>query len=173
MNKNLLKKHIEDYVKQLAANSERTQVERIERQERMDFYQGWTAERMKAMSPEDVSKYLSKLWAMMIWGNKQYAVNKIINTNGLEGFRGELITLVWGRDSLDKRWDRFRENIKSVGPAMMSEILCHTHPNTCMLWNRRAYVGLNYLGVNDLPKYDYQLTGGRYEKLCKVQRNRQ
>jgi hypothetical protein len=35
---------------------------------------------------------------------------------------------------------------------MMSEILCHVHPAACMLWNRRAYVGLNYLGVPDLPR---------------------
>ena len=49
---------------------------------------------------------------------------------------------------------------------MMSEILCHVHPTTCMLWNRRAYVGLNYLGVPDLPRYNYQLTGGKYQDLC-------
>jgi hypothetical protein len=51
---------------------------------------------------------------------------------------------------------------------MMSEILCHVHPTTCMLWNRRAYVGLNYLGVPDLPRHNYQLTGRKYEDLCKT-----
>lgn len=54
---------------------------------------------------------------------------------------------------------------------MMSEILCHTHPESCMLWNRRAYVALNYLEVAELPKYDYQLTGARYEKLCQICRD--
>lgn len=126
---------------------------------------------MKTMTPEDVGQYLSRLWAMLIWGNKQYVVNKVISTNGLEKFRQELAALVWGKESIVARWDRFRENIKSVGPAMMSEILCHTHPEICMLWNRRAYVGMNYLEVPELPKYDYQLTGARYEKLCQAARD--
>ena len=52
-----------------------------------------------------------------------------------------------------------------MGPAMMSEILCHTHPDECMLWNRRAYIALDYLGVKNLPKYNYQLTGERYKEL--------
>lgn len=168
MNTSLLKKHIQTYTKQLSTNSELTQADKRERQERMAFYQGWTAGRMNTMTPEDVAQYLSRLWAMLIWGNKQYVVNKVLDTNGLENLRRELGALVWGQESLANRWDRFRENIKSIGPAMMSEILCHTHPDTCMLWNRRAYVGLNYLEVPDLPKYDYQLTGARYEKLCRT-----
>ena len=170
MNTFLLKKHIQAYIRKLAADSALTQSDKKERRERMDFYQGWTAKRMKTMTPEDVGQYLSQLWALLIWGNKQYVVDKVIKANGLDKFRDELAALVWGQAPLAKRWDRFRENIKSVGPAMMSEILCHTHPDTCMLWNRRAYVGLNYLEVPDLPKYDYQLTGARYDKLCQAAR---
>jgi hypothetical protein len=37
-----------------------------------------------------------------------------------------------------------------------------------MLWNRRAYVGLNYLGGKDLPRHNYQLTGNAYAHLCTV-----
>jgi hypothetical protein len=37
-----------------------------------------------------------------------------------------------------------------------------------MLWNRRAYVALNYLGVRNLPRYDYQLDGKKYRELCDV-----
>jgi len=55
-----------------------------------------------------------------------------------------------------------------MGPAMISEILCKTYPNDFMLWNRRAYVGLNYLEVKNLPRYDYQITGKRYKYLCDV-----
>lgn len=51
---------------------------------------------------------------------------------------------------------------------MMSEILCHTHPGDCMLWNRRAYVGLNYLGIPNLPRHNYQLTGARYSVLSDI-----
>lgn len=38
MNTNLLRKHIQAYIKQLATNSEQTQSDKKERQERMDFY---------------------------------------------------------------------------------------------------------------------------------------
>jgi hypothetical protein len=48
----------------------------------------------------------------------------------------------------------------------MSEILCHSRPSEYMLWNRRAYVGLRYLGVDDLPRYNYQVTVNRYRALC-------
>lgn len=168
MNKDLLRTHIQNYLKRLATEPDEARRSAQERWERADFYQGWTAERIKGMTPDDISPYLSRLWAMQIWGNKQYVVNNILETNGIDKFRQELAVLVWGHDPLAKRWDRFREDIKSVGPAMMSEILCHTYPQQCMLWNRRTYVALNYLGVAELPKYDYQLTGERYQKLCEV-----
>src|SRR3546814_6568468 len=53
-----------------------------------------------------------------------------------------------------------------MGPAMMSELLSHVHPQSCLLWNRRAYVGMNYLGLAGLPKHNYQLTGSKYAALC-------
>lgn len=37
-----------------------------------------------------------------------------------------------------------------------------------MLWNRRAYVGMNYLGVTGLPKNNYQMTGKKYQELSGV-----
>jgi hypothetical protein len=37
-----------------------------------------------------------------------------------------------------------------------------------MVWNRRAYVGLNYLAVPNLPRYDYKVTGHRYVELSKI-----
>jgi len=53
---------------------------------------------------------------------------------------------------------------------MMSEILCHTHPDDCMVWNRRAFVAFRYLAVPDLPRYDYQMTGAKYVYLSKTAR---
>jgi hypothetical protein len=53
------------------------------------------------------------------------------------------------------------KSVKGFGPATISEILCHVYPDKCMLWNRRAYVSLNYLGVTGLPKYNYQIRCGR------------
>jgi hypothetical protein len=113
---------------------------------------------------------VSKLWAMLIWGNKRYVVDKLLADHGLPTIRQELAALAWDGASIDLRWDRFRSRIKGMGPAMMSEVLAHVHPNQCLLWNRRAFVGLNYLGVPDLPRYNYQLTGKKYTQLCDVGR---
>jgi hypothetical protein len=105
---------------------------------------------------------------MSIWGNKQYVVDKVIAENGLSNLLNRLSNLIWSTSPLDERWDTFRKTVKGVGPAMMSELLCYVHPTSCMLWNRRAYVALNYFGVSDLPRYNYQLTGRKYQDLCET-----
>ena len=75
---------------------------------------------------------------MIIWGNKHYVVDKIIEDNGLDKFKDYLAKLVWGSEDIENRWDDFRKEIKGMGPAMISEILCKTHPDDFMLWNTRA-----------------------------------
>ncbi|MBI4184146.1 MAG: hypothetical protein HY521_09135 [Proteobacteria bacterium] len=120
------------------------------------------------MSEGDLYEYIAKLWAMLIWGNKKYVVDKLVQEHGLKKVKDELAELVWGETSTEQRWDRFRSAIKGIGPAMISEILCHSHPEEYMLWNRRAYVGLRHLGLDDLPRYNYQVTGKRYQDLCDI-----
>jgi hypothetical protein len=120
------------------------------------------------MTVEGLYEYVSKLWAMLIWGNKKYIVDKMIQDNGFEMLKKELSELVWGTSPLIKRWDGFLKNVKGFGPATISEILCHIYPDKCMLWNRRAYVGLHYLGVADLPRYNYQVAGQKYAELSGV-----
>lgn len=168
MNKDLLRKHIADYLAKRNANPASFAADLNERKERAAYYQSWTRERLEHMGAEEFSEYLSKLWAMRIWGNKQYVVDKLIADNELPNLLKRLSDLIWSDLPLDQRWDTFRDKIKGMGPAMMSEILCHVHPTACMLWNRRAYVGLDYLGVPDLPRYNYQLTGRKYQDLCKT-----
>lgn len=168
MNKELLKKHISSYLSYSKNEPERFRQDMKERVELIRYYEDFTHERMLAMTEDDIYEYLSKLWAMLIWGNKHYVVDKIIEDNGLENYRERLAELVWGQDDISKRWDNFRSKIKGMGPAMISEILCKVHPDDFMLWNRRAYVGLNYLDVKKLPRYDYQLTGNIYQHLCSV-----
>jgi len=165
MNKERLRKHVADYLAHLKATPEKYATELQERTDRSAYYRSWTAARLAKMTKDDVTEYFSKLWAMRIWGNKQYVVDQLIADNTLLSLAQHLADLVWSSAPLEKRWDHFRKHIKGVGPAMMSEILCHVHPDTCMLWNRRAYVGLNYLGIADLPRHNYQLTGKVYA-LC-------
>ncbi|MFA5180356.1 MAG: hypothetical protein WC405_03485 [Syntrophales bacterium] len=161
----LLKKQISIYKQNLKKDPEKHAKDLAERKERTAYYQSWTKDMILAMTVEDFYEYISKLWAMLIWGNKKYVVDKMIQDNGFEMLKKELSELVWGTTSLIKRWDGFLKNVKGFGPATISEILCHVYPDKCMLWNRRAYVGLHYLGVTGLPRYNYQITGKKYTEL--------
>ena len=168
MNRTLLHKHLENFVARSKANPDRFAKDSKERQDLIRRYQAYTGERLSALDTEGLYEYLSPLWAMRMWSNKRYVVDKIVEDNGLDVVREQLTNLVWGSSDIAERWNGFRAGIKGIGPAMMSEVLCKTHPADFMLWNRRAYVALNYLEVNDLPRYDYQLTGKRYRRLCDV-----
>jgi hypothetical protein len=168
LNLELLRKHIQAWQEKLAKDPIKAELDRQERASRTAFYSSYTIEKIRAMSEEDFYEYIAKLWAMLIWGNKKYAIDKLIRENGFEAIKAELADLVWGQSTIEERWDRFRSAIKGIGPAMMSEILSHSHPGEYILWNRRAYVGLNYLGVDDLPAYSYQVTGKRYRRLCDI-----
>ncbi len=168
MNRQKLGKHANAFVATVAAKPAEFEKDFQERQSIVSYYQSFSKRRISEMNEEDVYDYLSRLWAMLIWGNKHYVVDKILADNGLASFKRHLAELLWGPRKLGDRWDAFRLGIKGMGPAMISEILCKTHPQECMLWNRRAYVALNYLEVEGLPRYDYQLTGDVYQHLCAV-----
>lgn len=170
MNKNLLNKHIKNYQEEKEANPDQFQEDWTERTDHIAKYRGYDKEKIRSMDEEDLYEYISPLWAMLIWGNKRYVVDKLVEDNGLEYLKGELVELLWSNKPIEGRWDRFRQNIKGMGPAMISELLCKTHPDKYMIWNRRAKMGLNYLGVEDLPKYDYQLDGEKYKDLCDVEK---
>jgi hypothetical protein len=167
MNLELLRKHIKIYKQRQEEQPEEYVDDLKDRKERVEYYQSWARDKLLEMNEEDLYEYLSKLWAMLIWGNKHYVVDKLIQDHGLKNVRKELAELVWGEEDISMRWDLFRKKIKGVGPAMMSEILCHVHPDECMIWNRRAYVSLNYLGFKDLPRYNYQVTGKKYKALSR------
>jgi len=168
MDTDLLAKHIHQYRSWLARESEKAKSELQERRELIAYYQGFSRDKILSMSEEELYQYISRLWAMLIWGNKQYVVDKLLENNGLDFLKQELADLVWGKEKIEQRWDRFRKNIKGMGPAMISEILCKAHPDQFLLWNRRAFVALRYLQVDRLPRYDYQLTGQVYSYLCDI-----
>ncbi len=168
MNEDILNKHITHFITESKKDKVKFENDFKERRDLIKYYQHFTKDTILSMDNEKVYEYLSKLWAMLIWGNKHYVVDKIIEDNGLKNFKTRLADVVWGENDITERWDNFRSNIKGMGPAMISEILCKTHPDKYMLWNRRAYVGLNYLEVEGLPRYDYQLTGEVYKYLCDV-----
>jgi hypothetical protein len=162
----LLRKQIGGWKAKLAQDPQRTALDKQERANRVAYYQAQTPDKIRHFDEDEFYEYISKLWAMLIWGNKKYVVDKLIKDNGFEAVKNELAELVWGSPPVEKRWDHFHSAIKGMGPAMISEILCYSSPDKYMLWNRRAYVGLRYLGIDDLPRYNYQVTGTRYRALC-------
>jgi len=168
MNKELLKEHINNFKKKIERDPEKYNQDLKERLDIVTLYQSFTKDKILAMTEENVYEYIAPLWAMLIWANKRYAVDKILSQNSLNNFRERLAELVWGDSDISERWNAFRSNITGMGPAMISEVLCKTHPNTFAIWNRRAFVGLNYLGIANLPIYDYQLNGERYKHICNV-----
>ncbi len=166
MNKELLVKHITEYYKKSQTNKDKYESDLEERREKQKYYQGFNKQKILKMDEDIFYEYISKLWAMIIWGNKKYIVDKIILDNGFDNIKKLLADFLYGENKLDIRWDLFRKFAKNFGSAMASELLTYVYPDKCMLWNRRAYVGLAYLGVEGLPKYDYQLTGKKYLELC-------
>lgn len=167
MNKDLVREEIAKYMAHRRSEPAKYAEEIAHREAHAEQVRRWTKEQVVQLDAEGLYRFISPLWAMLIWGNKQYVVDKLLSENGLGNIRTELSELMWGDNPVEERWDRFRSRIKGMGPAMMSEILCHVHPKTCPIWNRRARAGLAKLGVDDLPKYDYQVTGQRYVDLAK------
>ena len=124
-------------------------------------------------STEDEFKTILKmLWAMQIWGNKEYIANKIIRDNGLEKLREELEGLLSGRDALKDRYDRFRSRIKGLGISSISEILVFVSPDKYCLWNKTPINVLPFLEMKSLLPSNvwntYSVDGEGYEACAQL-----
>src|SRR5690606_26107020 len=133
--------HIQNFMRRAQAESSEFTQHWNARREMTAFYQSFTKDRLLSLSTDELYEYLASLWAMLMWGNKRYVVDKIIENNGLVGVRQHLADLVWGETDIELRWNTFRKAVKGMGPAMISEILCKTHPDSMAIWNSRAKVG--------------------------------
>ena len=100
---------------------------------------------------------------MIVWGNKKYIADKIIELNELENIKNMLIDLLYGTEDIVERWDRFYKNIKQIGPSSMSELLSYINPNEYVICNKVTCECFKYLEV---PIYNYQYTGENYKRLC-------
>ena len=165
MNKNLLYKHLEEYITKVNINNDISDLN--ERLEREEYYKNYTSNKIVAMNEEEFYEYISKLWAMIIWGNKHYIIDKYISDNGFDNLKKSIAYLLYGNDSIEVRWDYFKDKIKGFGPAMMSELLCYINPNEYMIWNTTAANAYKYLGIQEVPRHNYQLTGKKYIELTK------
>lgn len=166
MNYKKLEKVINEYKKN-ASNI--LDIEDIkERNERKEYYQSWTKERIMNMNEDEFVEYIGKLWSMIVWGNKKYIADKIIELNGFSNFKNNLINLLYGKENIENRWDDFYKNIKQVGPSTMSELLSYVNPNEYVICNKVTCSCFKYLEVEKVPVHNYQYAGKNYKKLCDV-----
>lgn len=139
-----------------------------ERKERKVFYQSFTKERLLAMNEDEFLEYISKLWSMLVWGNKKYVVDKLIDDNGFYNLKKQLVELLYGSTPIEKRWDSFLKSVKGLGPATISELLTYINPQEYMIFNKTTILCFDYLEVHNMPKYNYQYTGKKYIEVCAI-----
>ncbi len=169
MNNKKLIKAIKEYKKYISKIGD---IEAInERNERKQYYQSWTEERLKLMSEDEFVEYIGKLWSMIVWGNKKYIADKIIESNGFDNLKKMLIDLLYGTKELEERWNNFYTNVKHIGPSSMSELLSYINPNEYVICNKITCACFRYLDVEGVPIYNYQYTSENYKRLCSIAKN--
>lgn len=159
---------ISEFIKKKKINSEYYEENWHERKERKEYYQSFTKDKLLSMTEEDFLEYISKLWSMLIWGNKKYVVDKLIQDNGFANLKKHIAELLYGSDPIEKRWDLFLKTVKGMGPATISELLTYANPKEYVIFNKTTILCYSYLGIPDMPKYNYQYTGKKYAEVCAI-----
>lgn len=168
MNNVKLSSAISEFSKNRKNNSAYYEENWAERKERKDYYQSFTKDKLIAMTEDEFYEYISKLWSMLIWGNKKYVVDKLISDNGFSSLKKQLAELLYGSAKIESRWDTFLKSIKGMGPATISELLTYANPDEYVIFNKTTILGFTYLDIPDMPKYNYQYTGKKYAEVCKI-----
>lgn len=168
MNTQKLNLAITEFKKKMKSNAAYYEENWSERLERKKYYQSFTKDKLIAMTEEDFLEYISKLWSMLIWGNKKYVVDKLIADNGFESLKKALSELLYSTSPVEKRWDVFLKTIKGMGPATISELLSYANPKEYVIFNKTTVLCYDYLDISDMPKYNYQYTGRKYAEVCAI-----
>lgn len=168
MNTLKLNSAITEFTKKKKSNAAYYEDNWAERKERKDYYQSFTTDKLIAMTEDEFLEYISKLWSMLIWGNKKYVVDKLIADNGFVSLKKHLAELLYGTSLIEKRWDTFLRSIKGMGPSTISELLTYANPDEYVIFNKTTILGFTYLDIPDMPKYNYQYTGKKYAEVCKI-----
>lgn len=161
------KKYLEKYSKGFAGTA--FDEERKERRELCKAIQSFDAKKLLSATEDDLVEMIKPLWAILMWGNREKHILKVIEENGLDNIRKKLANLLYGSDKLEDRWDDFRKNVKGMGPAIMSELLCKTYPDKFILWNVKAVNAFKALGIK-VPNY-HSLDGASYVRVSEEGKN--
>ena len=168
MNTQKLNLAISEYIEKKKSNAAYYEENWSERKDRKAYYQSFTKDRLLAMSEDEFLEYISKLWSMLIWGNKKYVVDKLIADNGFITLKKQLAELLYGTKPIENRWDSFIKSVKGMGPATISELLAYSNPEEYVIFNRTTILCFGYLDIPDMPKYNYQYTGKKYIEVCTI-----
>lgn len=170
MNYFKLKSAIEAYVSKKGINSAYYEESWAEREERKAYYQSFSKDKILGMTEDEFLEYISRLWSMLIWGNKKYVTDKLIADNGFESLKNQLADLLYSDTPIDKRWDSFLKNVKGLGPATVSELLTYINPEKYAIFNKTIIQCYAYLDIPNMPKYNYHYTGEKYIEVCDIAR---
>ena len=123
MNSTKLANAIDAFSKKKKSNAAYYEDNWSERKERKEYYQSFTKDKLIAMTEDEFLEYVSKLWSMLIWGNKKYVVDKLIADNGFLALKKQLAELLYGTSPIEKRWDLFLKSVKGMGPATIHTLI--------------------------------------------------
>ena len=168
--KRAIRRHLQAFRRY--ADSEQLQEEKKYRLSRVSYFQERLPKRVAELSEADVNELVAMLWASRMWGNKQYLAQKIIADNGIEKLRRELKALLDASAPVETRYERFLSQIKGLGPASVTEMLCYTQPETCGIWNQKARQALKILGLGNYVNPDkYRLSASEYKTFNQLLRS--
>jgi hypothetical protein len=165
--KNLLK-YIQSFKKY--SNSEGYQEDVKDRKQREEFFSKITREKFLSLNEFDFGEIMAKLWAMRLWTNKDYQIQRMISDKGFDYLKSELVTLLFSdHANFEKNFNLASKNIKFLGPASLTELMCYFNPKSYGIWNEKARKALKVLGFDEvLPLDKYKINGSEYEKFNKV-----
>ncbi len=168
MDSQKLQSTITAFIKSKKANAAYHDDNWTERKERKTYYQSFNRDKLLSMTEDDFFEYISRLWSMLMWGNKKFVVDKLIADNGFDTLKNHLAELLYGRATIERRWNEFLKSVKGIGPATISELLTYVNPKEYVIFNKILILCFEYLGILDMPKYNYQYTGKKYAEVCAI-----
>lgn len=166
--KDLLGKYIDSYKDRVI--TEEWQQNLKDHEDHLIFFkEKLSLENIDKMTEEDFWNIYKKLRASNIWGNKDwYIQNKLLKPNGLDKIKEWLKGLLYGKETIDTRFDNFRNDVLWFWASALSELLNFFDPDTYCLRNDKPKSVLPFLGIDLLPErfFKYSLWYGKDYLAC-------
>jgi hypothetical protein len=154
-----LNAYLELYKKDLEENKRATN-DLNDRQTKINYFKSIQENDILAFTREQVTDFIKQTWA-----SKNARINDyyIVDTNGgLDVVKNSLVNLLFGKDSIEKRWDGCRLN--KIGEGTMSELLSCYYPNDFAIFNGRTRQAL--FDLNIPYETGPRISGKGYVEVC-------